>query len=411
VRVGDVRVSGLSALSEQEVRDQLPGLKEGEAPALEQLARELFLFNDNPGRVAVIEYTQGKLGITDVEIKVAERAQSGGALSFNNTGTPATGRTRAGLAWSEYNFLSRGHQVVASMTLSPERLERVFQGGVSYSVPIPSAGDSVSLAASYSDVDSGRVADVFNVSGKGFIWGARYTRNVARTAESRHAVDFGYDERRYRDTVDFAGTNLGVDVTEKPASLAYRYSRSTISAAIAAGVLLQRNIPGGRHNDDPTYASSRAGADARWRSAQLDLAWQWQHASGWSPAARFAAQYTDEPLVSAEQFGLGGIRAVRGFNEREGAGDRGWRANLELHGPRFFESQRLLGFVDAGHSTRLNPQPGEPAGEGVSSYGVGWRAQFENGPGIAADVAKVVDDTPRSRKHNWMFHLAASWRF
>jgi hemolysin activation/secretion protein len=411
VRIGGVRVSGLRELSEAGVRAQLPALKEGETPQLAQLARELFLFNDNPGRAAVLEYTQGKLGISDVEIRILERPQSGFAVSFNNTGTGATGRTRAGLTWSEYDFLKRGHQLVASLTTSPERPSSVVQGGLSYSVPLPAAGDTVSVATSYSDVDSGRVADVFNVSGKGFVWGLRYTRNFWRTAQSRHSVDVGYDQRRYRDIVDFFGVNLGTSVTEKPASLAYRYAGSSATDGVSAGVLFQQNIPGGAHNDDPAYAASRAGAVARWNSLQADIAWQRELASGWSPAMRLAGQYTGKPLVAVEQFGLGGIRAVRGFAEREGAADKGWRANLELHGPRIGEGHRMLAFVDFGETHRLKPQVGETAGEGVSSFGLGWRSSFAGGSGIAADLARVANGSLRTSRGEWMLHLAAVWRF
>jgi hemolysin activation/secretion protein len=202
-----------------------------------------------------------------------------------------------------------------------------------------------------------------------------------------------------------------VSVTAKPVSVGYRYSAGAAREGISAGVALQQNLPGGPRNDDETYGASRAGARARWRSWQLDAAWQRELASGWSPAARIAGQYSSEPLIAAEQFGLGGIRAVRGFNEREGAGDRGWRASLELYGPRFAEGQRLLGFLDAGRSIRLNAQPGEQTGEGVASFGIGWRAQFSSDLQIAVDAARVTDGTPAHPRGARSLHFAAALRF
>lgn len=410
VRIGKVRVTGLRQLSEESIRAQLPSLREGETPRLGQLARELFLFNDNAARNAALEYARGGPGVTDVEVKVAEQPQRRLALIYNNTGTAATGTTRVGLQGTHADFLGRGHQVAGSVTTS-DRPERVLLAGFSYAVPLPALGDQLAFNALYSDVDSGRVAEIFNVSGKGTIWGAHYLRNLARSAESRHVLDLGYDERRYRDVLDFFGTNLGASVTAKPLSLGYRYSRVAGREAVAAGVVMQQNVRGGARNDDAAYTAARAGAGARWQSWQMDAAWQRELASGWMPAARIAGQYTGEPLISAEQFGLGGIRAVRGFREREGAGDRGWRANLELHGPRFGAGQRLLGFVDFGNSRRLNPQPGELSGEGVSSYGVGWRGQFANGLQAAVDVAKVANGTPRQPSGDWMLHVTAVWSF
>lgn len=410
VRIGKVRVSGNQAIAEAELRRQLPSLREGETPRLDQIARELFLLNDNPGRNAGLEYAAGAPGTTDVEIKVAEQPQLRTAATFNNTGTSATGTSRLGMYAAHANFLGRSHQVSASLTTS-DRPSRMLQAGLGYVVPLPEWGDSVALSASYSDVDSGRVADLFNVSGKGSTWGLHYQKNLLRSATSRHVLDLGYDERRFRDLVDFFGVNLGVSVTDKPVSLGYRYSGAVPGGALSLGATLQQNIPGGLRNDNATYAAARAGADARWQSWQFDATWQRELGAGWMAEARFAGQYAHQPLIAAEQFGLGGLRAVRGFRERDGAGDRGSRVNLELQGPRFGDSQRLLGFFDFGRSERINAQPGERAREGVSSIGVGWRGQFKNGFQATVDYAFVTNGTARNPKGDQMLHVSAIYWF
>ncbi|MEO8754974.1 MAG: ShlB/FhaC/HecB family hemolysin secretion/activation protein, partial [Casimicrobiaceae bacterium] len=411
VRIGKVTVKGTREIAEGEVRRQLPDLKEGGTPRLGPLARELFLFNDNPGRNATLEFAAGAPGVTDVEIKVAEQPQSRLAATFNNTGNQATGSTRVGLNWNHANFLGLSHQVGASVTTSVERPERVFQAGFGYSVPLPTLGDTLSFSASYSDSDSGRVADVFNISGKGTTFGAHYQHNLRRDALSRHVLDVGYDERHYRDIVDFFGTNLGVSVTVKPVSAGYRYLSNGSGESLSLGATVQQNLPGGVRNDDATYAASRAGADARWQAWQFDAAWQRELASGWMPAVRMNAQYTSDPLIAAEQFGLGGLRAVRGFREREGAGDRGLRGSFELSGPRIARTHRLLAFFDAGRSTRLNAQPGEIVTEGLSSIGIGWRGQFGSSVQVSADFAQILNGTARNPRGDRFLHLSAVWWF
>lgn len=410
VKIGQVRVTGNNRVTEAQVRNELPSLREGTTPRLGVLARELFLFNDNPSHTAALEYSQGAPGVTDVEIKVAERESRRVAFTLNNTGTQATGVTRLGLYLNDSNFLARSHQVAASVTTS-DRPGRVFVAGFSYLVPLPSLGDQAAFTASYSDVDSGRVADLFNISGKGTTWSAHYLHNLSRSSTSRHTLDMGYDERHYRDVIDFFGTNLGADVTARPLSAGYRYSRLLESQSVSFGATLQQNLSGGSNNNDAAYAASRVGARANWQSWLFDAAWQREFSSGWMPLVRLNAQHSNAPLISSEQFGLGGLNAVRGFNEREGAGDRGWRTNLELYSPRIADNQRLLAFVDTGATTRLDPLPGELASQQLTSYGLGWRAQFNNGLSVSADGAAVSKGTALHPQGGKMLHVSAAWVF
>ena len=47
-------------------------------------------------------------------------------------------------------------------------------------------------------------------------------------------------------------------------------------------------------------------------------------------SARLDGQWSDEPLIPGEQFGIGGARSVRGYEEREASGDSGFFVSAEL---------------------------------------------------------------------------------
>jgi len=277
-----------------------------------------------------------------------------------------------------------------------------------YRIPLPALGDVLLFGASASKVKVGQVADVFNIAGESQSWNLRYQRNLARTVATRQTIEFGYDERHYRDIIDFQGTNLGTPVTARPLSLTYRLQHAWDESAIGLGLTWQRNLPGDGRNGDTAYAANRAGAEADWSNLQLEAVWQQALPAGWSWTARLAGQYTRDPLISAEQFGLGGAAAVRGFAEREGAGDRGLRANGELYTPRFGESHRFLLFVDGGRSSRLNVLPGERSNERVLSYGLGWRANIRNTLQIVLDAARVANGTPRYPTGSTRLHASAA---
>ncbi len=411
VKIAKIEVTGIAAQAAANVRGQLPELREGSTPRLNQLARELFLFNDNPSRNATLAYRPADRGTTDVEIKVADTAPLRVDLALNNTGSDSTGNTRLGVTLRHDNLFDKNHQIALTLTASPEKWSKVLQLAAVYQIPLPAMGDTVVLSASHASTDVGLVANTFNVSGKSTTLAAHYQRSLSRDAKSRHVLDLGYDERRLRDVVDYFGVNLGTSVTARPLSVAYRYQSAAPGDSLALGLAWQRNVPGGSLNDDATYAASRVGASANWQTMQFTTHWQHEFANGWMPALRVVAQTSHGPLIASEQLGLGGQHGVRGFAEREGAGDRGARANLELFSPRITGNQRGLLFLDAGQSTRLKAQPGEKSSQKLTSVGVGWRAQFDSGLSMSLDAAKVAASTTSTAHGSTRLHFASSWLF
>ncbi|HEX7655032.1 MAG TPA: ShlB/FhaC/HecB family hemolysin secretion/activation protein [Verrucomicrobiae bacterium] len=53
----------------------------------------------------------------------------------------------------------------------------------------------------------------------------------------------------------------------------------------------------------------------------------------WTASLNLNGQWSSAPLISNEQFGLGGSSGVRGFQEGEAYGDHGWRALLDIQAP------------------------------------------------------------------------------
>jgi hemolysin activation/secretion protein len=62
---------------------------------------------------------------------------------------------------------------------------------------------------------------------------------------------------------------------------------------------------------------------------------------GWSLLLRANGQWANGPLISNEQFGLGGVAGPRGYLDGEAYGDSGWRVQIEPRTPLI-----NLGMVD-----------------------------------------------------------------
>lgn len=411
VKLGQITINGLKTLKAQSVRDQLPSLQDGVTPRMAHIARELFLFNDNPSQDATLVYQPTAQGTANVAINVTERSALRGEVSLNNTGTVATGEARLGLTLRHDNLLASGHQGAFSLVTSPEHPDRMQQLSLSYQIPFPKLAGKLVMTASSSKNDSGRVASVFLVSGESTSLGAQFQHSLSRTGQTHHMLVIGINEHRYRDVVDYFGTNLGASVTSRPVSLGYQFRHNNPSDSVTAALTLQGNLPGGTLNDDATYAAARAGASANWQTLAIDSSWQHRFKTGWISALRFTAQNSNSPLIASGQFGLGGQSAVRGFSENEGAGDSGWLTRIEIYTPVVGKNHRLLGFVDSGSSKRINAQPGELGSQEISSYGLGWRAQFSNGLSLAADAAVVMNGTALHPAGSTRMHILATWQF
>jgi hemolysin activation/secretion protein len=113
---------------------------------------------------------------------------------------------------------------------------------------------------------------------------------------------------------------------------------------------------------------------------------------------RFTGQYTSDELLPAAQFGIGGMDSVRGFNERQFIGDRGYSGTVEVYSPDFgdrFEVNgvraRLLAFYDYGRVWTINPEVFEPRTTGISSAGPGIRIGYKSNLSLRFDYGFVIN--------------------
>jgi hemolysin activation/secretion protein len=84
-------------------------------------------------------------------------------------------------------------------------------------------------------------------------------------------------------------------------------------------------------------------ATGYWHIAGASLGREQPLYGEWKLVLRADGQWASEPLISNEQFGVGGINGVRGYREGEVFGDTGWRATSELKTP-----SHLIGYVGSG---------------------------------------------------------------
>lgn len=416
-RTASVTVAGAKFHSDSNVLASVPGLRVGQSPNTRKIAESLDAANENPSKQTRLSFKAGeKAGDIDATLQVTDEKPWRVFATLDNTGTRETGRLRLGLGYQHANVFDRDHVFTARYITAPEKLSDVSIYGLSYRIPLYSLGDSLEFFGGYSDVNSGVVADVFNVSGRGTVFGARYNQRLAKRGDYQHGLVYGIDYRSYENFIDFSGLPIGNDVTVRPISLGYFGRLETARTNGGFFLTLVRNIPGGSNGSEAAFAAARTGARNDYSLLRYGFDVSQTVFGDWQLQARAEGQYADEPLVPGEQFGLGGINSVRGFREREISDDRGYFGSIELSTPEFAKSiglnngtARAVVFYDFGATSRIDPLPGEPHGSSIASVGAGLRFGIGKNINMRFDYARVVDGGASRQRDDDRLHFSLAW--
>jgi hemolysin activation/secretion protein len=397
-KIGRIKVSGNQYFDEANIRHALPHLQEGQTPDLKKVSAGLRLANDSPARKIALKLQSSEQdGEVDAALDVVDENPWKAMLNVDNTGTDSTGKTHVGVVLQHANLWGLDHVASLQYTTTAEKPGKVKVYGLGYHIPLYSLGDAVDLFASYSNVDSGVVtAGVLSlaVSGKGAVYGARYTHNLPKRGDLDSRLVYGVDYKAFKNNVLYLGTQLGNDVTVHPLSVNYVANWASQGTDLGGSATLVHNIPGGDKGGAEDFNRARTGAKARYTALRLSGSYGRSLASDWQLRAIVNAQLTADALIPGEQFGGGGAGSVRGFAEREISNDSGVGANLEAYTPDLCNSDRwqcrVLGFYDMAYVKRNHALPAELTSTTIGSTGLGLRVLMGNSLNLQLDYGHVV---------------------
>ena len=412
-KVTRVEVRGARHHSEANVRRSVPALREGETPATGALARSLAVANRQPWKATTVTFRESETDAEglDATLEVEDRRPWLLWSGLGNTGSAPTGPWRWSVGGSIGNLFDRDHTLNASYTTSPGHAGQVRQWALGYSAPVYDLGGTLSGYYVRSDVDSGRVLDLFDVSGAGAFGGVLYTHEFERRGRWMHRLSAGVDDRRFDSDAVFGGVDFAAPpVRSRPVSVHYGAEYAGGDWGVDVRLSYARNVEWGGSNHDAAYRGNRAGAEADWDVLRGGATVSWALPAGWSARGVFEGQVANEALIQGEQFGVGGADSVRGFAEREVSGDDGARASIELWPPAVpGTGVRLLLFADAGRVWSA-PVSGVPSNDTLASIGGGMRWSWKEHVALELDVGVVVEGTA-AREHGARGHLNVLVRY
>lgn len=448
--LGNLTINSGKFFDAANVRASLPNLKEGEAPNLRQISENVQLINENPAKqVEVTLATSEAEGKVDAKVDLAEQDPKRIYVSLDDTGTKETGRHRLGLAFQHANLLGGDEVLTLAYTGSPDVWmnhpdnTKVDVYSVAFRKPFYGIGDSLDIIYGNSNVNTPSAqATGFGIVGKGEVVALRWNHLFPRRGEYSSKLVFGYDYKHINTTCDpdTSGTvPTCTPYTLQPVSAVYNgqlqglgyqanYNLGLIYNLHAAG---KTYTTAGRPNGERTnHYSFISGRDVTDNFLILRYGGSYtQQVSGWMLRGSANGQAATSGLPSAEQFGMVGATAVRGFDERALAADTGIVINLEAYTPNFADALNLPGsllglvFFDFGYGRNDDVYIDDDArkissnafnGTTVSSVGVGMRYALQKDVSFSLDVAKVTDDGTQEdfrARNGWGGHFRLTLGF
>jgi hemolysin activation/secretion protein len=197
------------------------------------------------------------------------------------------------------------------------------------------AGGLESLNFSATRSDSTVVASLgaSTLFGKGTIYGVRRSFIMDLRTGVFQLLTLGADYKDLDDTTDTAGVLDKTPIKYLPLSASWLgvfsdgpdewQLGSTLAGGLRGLVNKQTEFDNKRDQASASYGLLRL-------DARLDRKLPWL---GLRLRAALETQWTRDPLISNEQFVLGGADSVRGYREAEGVGDIGLRSALQLSTP------------------------------------------------------------------------------
>ncbi len=368
----------------------------GERPArLATLERLLLLANDRPGlRVAdtaldEIVPASGRFRLT-VSVK-PWRVYT--ATGVDNMGSAAVGPWQASASAAVNSLILPGDSLALSGSFAPGASRELRFGRVSYDVPFGFDSLRIGVAASRSEVWPGDQRRLLGTVSQAETYEARaaFAPLLSRTHALWLTGSIGMSDvaernrfgRVYSDRFGFA--SLAADYKLQLAEGAWTYLSTTYRQGL--GFIDPR--------PDSRDWLSRYRASGHFSLVNVSLTHYQNLAENWSLKLASAGQVSSGPLLSSQQFYLGGLSFGRGFEGGWLAGDNALAGSAELRfdqplGLAFAKGYQLYGFVEGG-VTRSYRQPKHLI-QGLASVGLGARLflndDLQFGVAVAVPVAQ-----------------------
>ena len=363
---------------------------------LARVERYLQLIDDLPGVAADsgIQPIDEDAGTYELIITV-EHSATDGYASLDNRGTRSIGRYQALLNGNLNSTLMDGGRTGLTLFTIPAAPRELGYAELNHSQTIGTEGLNISVSGSYSRIKAGGDFDDRDLKSRSTRAALSISYPLIRSRERNLSISGSFDasnsrqkidgERDFEDRVRTLRAGLSFDTTDDWGG------QNFISTKVSKG--LEIFDASERGVDTP----SRTGGNEEFAKLTASLSRRQKITERWALQASIAGQTSDQRLLSAEQFYLGGSGYGRAYDSGEIGGDDGAAGSVELQYGEFLslpylDSYQFYGYYDFGIVWE-SPATDYIGSTSLSSAGGGVRIGITKSSFAGIEVAKPLTRT------------------
>lgn len=417
--VDRLRVTDSRYFLPSDIKAAAPELAEGNVPNFQDMQTELAALNRSPDRRVTPVLRPGKTpGTVEVDLKVQDSFPLHGSLELNDRYSPDTSRTRASASIRWDNLWGKQHSVGLNVQTAPGEPSESQVFSLNYTWPLR-GGDFLAFYGVKSDSDVAAVGTL-NVVGRGTILGARYIRPLPGSASHYHSAVFGVDYKDFDQAVNLIGSGgFNTPIKYLPFTIGWDSTWLAEQRTTRAGVSFNFHLQG-LVSDEQEFADKRFKGRPAYVYLRGNFAEERTLENKYGLTVRGSWQVAGQPLISNEQFAIGGVDTVRGYLESAALGEKGLALSIEGSSPNLASqvpwlkdspgTLRAIAFLDAGHVRVKDPITATDRFS-LASLGLGLRLEASKGLDASLQWAyplKPVGNTARG-DHRFHFSVAYNW--
>lgn len=416
-KIDRFRITGTRYSSPRDLRAEIPALQPGTPLHLPTLQAQLAQAGRlAPERVLNPVFRPGlEPGTMEAELKVEDGVPLHASLGFNNRYTLGSSHLRMEMGLSYANLWQRHHNISVNYQASPQNWEDVRVWSLGYSIPVDEAYWNFSAVRSASH---SAAFGSLGVLGNSDIYGINWQYPLSAKEGVSQGISLGVQYKDQQQNVllpdgNGISTPISYSVAQAQFNRSQKDDTGVTSYSLGASFGLRPFSDNLRVFDDKRSQSRPSfthfnGDIERLQAGFMKTTWR----------LHLAAQLSDSPLISNEQFNAGGAGTVRGYPESQVMGDDAVLANVELRSPPLMPAKwsslydlQLLVFADSAWLKRHNSLAYEASRQHLAGVGIGARLVIAKSINAVLDWATPLEDAGSIKRSDARTHFNVRYEF